>query len=204
MKIKNKKELKELLKDKVYMADEEIPIFSKYVSLSKGNLVEIGAGLGASTALMLTNAPENSLVFSIDSFTGDTIKNFSLSKDRCIKNVNNVLNSLDLSKNTKRWNLFDKPSNEVASSWNKSIDFLFIDGDHTYKGVKQDFNNWFKHVKNDGFILLHDSRRISGTKDNVFNRGWEGPTKLANELKERDDLKLIDEVYSLTIWKKIK
>jgi predicted O-methyltransferase YrrM len=36
------------------------------------------------------------------------------------------------------------------------IDFLFIDGDHTYEGVKQDFEMYRPLVKNNGLIAFHD------------------------------------------------
>jgi predicted O-methyltransferase YrrM len=36
------------------------------------------------------------------------------------------------------------------------VDFLFIDGDHTYEGVKQDFEMYSPLVKDGGLIVLHD------------------------------------------------
>ena len=38
----------------------------------------------------------------------------------------------------------------------KMIDFLFIDGDHTYKGIKRDFNMYSSLIKEGGIIALHD------------------------------------------------
>ncbi len=38
----------------------------------------------------------------------------------------------------------------------KYIDFLFIDGDHTYEGVKKDFEMYSPFVKNGGIIAFHD------------------------------------------------
>ncbi len=38
----------------------------------------------------------------------------------------------------------------------KCVDFLFIDGDHTYEGVKRDFNMYSKLVRPGGIIALHD------------------------------------------------
>ena len=38
----------------------------------------------------------------------------------------------------------------------RQIDFLFIDGDHTYEGVKADFNNYAPLVRTGGFIAFHD------------------------------------------------
>ena len=38
----------------------------------------------------------------------------------------------------------------------KKLDLLFIDGDHTYKGVSQDFFNYKDFVRDGGFIVFHD------------------------------------------------
>lgn len=35
-------------------------------------------------------------------------------------------------------------------------DFLFIDGDHSYEGVKRDFENYRPFVKSGGLIAFHD------------------------------------------------
>ena len=39
----------------------------------------------------------------------------------------------------------------------KKVDFLFIDGDHSYQGVKQDFVMYKPFVKAGGFIAFHDT-----------------------------------------------
>jgi predicted O-methyltransferase YrrM len=39
---------------------------------------------------------------------------------------------------------------------NEKIDFLFIDGDHTYEGVKQDYEMYSDLVKPGGYIAFHD------------------------------------------------
>jgi predicted O-methyltransferase YrrM len=38
----------------------------------------------------------------------------------------------------------------------RKLDFLFIDGDHTYEGVKKDFEMYSKLVKKGGIMALHD------------------------------------------------
>ena len=45
-------------------------------------------------------------------------------------------------------------------------DFLFIDGDHTYAGVKKDFEMYVPLVKERGLILMHDiTNKDAGVKD---------------------------------------
>jgi len=44
----------------------------------------------------------------------------------------------------------------------KPLDFLFIDGDHTYNGVKTDFELYAPLVRSGGIIAFHDTMRLSG------------------------------------------
>jgi predicted O-methyltransferase YrrM len=46
---------------------------------------------------------------------------------------------------------------KVAKSLDgREIDLLFIDGDHSYEGVKTDFKTYMRFVKNGGMIAFHD------------------------------------------------
>lgn len=53
----------------------------------------------------------------------------------------------------------------------KAIDFLFIDGDHSYEGVKQDFEMYGDLVAEDGVIAFHDIVNHPDTQEEVENRG---------------------------------
>jgi predicted O-methyltransferase YrrM len=44
---------------------------------------------------------------------------------------------------------------------NKKIDLLFIDGDHSYEGVKQDFEMYAPLVREGGIVAFHDIVDIS-------------------------------------------
>lgn len=68
-----------------------------------------------------------------------------------------------------------KPSNEAVNSWDKPIDVLFIDGDHTYKGVKDDWDNFSPFVKPGGWVVLHDCDDTSPDVVQLFDEigdGW--------------------------------
>jgi hypothetical protein len=51
-----------------------------------------------------------------------------------------------------------KMSSEIASCLfpEKSLDMIFIDGDHIYKGFKTDLELWFPKLKVGGLICGHD------------------------------------------------
>ncbi len=52
---------------------------------------------------------------------------------------------------------------------NGYLDFVYIDGDHTYEAVKDDINAWLPKVRKGGIIGGHDynHRRIPGVKQAV-------------------------------------
>ena len=46
----------------------------------------------------------------------------------------------------------------------RTIDFLFIDGDHTYEGVRHDFEMYSPLVTNGGYVAFHDTVYAEGVK----------------------------------------
>jgi len=59
----------------------------------------------------------------------------------------------------------------------QKIDFLFIDGDHTYEGVKQDYEMYKELVSDNGYIAFHDINDTQRHRDRNVYVG-----KLWNEL----------------------
>ena len=55
----------------------------------------------------------------------------------------------------------------------KKLDFLFIDGDHTYEGVKRDFNMYSKLVKKGGIIAFHDIAKVPLTSGCRVYKFWD-------------------------------
>jgi predicted O-methyltransferase YrrM len=55
---------------------------------------------------------------------------------------------------------------------NSKIDFLFIDGDHTYEGVKQDFLMYSPFVREGGIIAFHDIVKHDHAEGCEVDRFW--------------------------------
>jgi len=56
----------------------------------------------------------------------------------------------------------------------KKIDFLFIDGNHSYEGVQRDIQDWIPLVKKNGIVCFHDYPEVLGVKravDEVISDG---------------------------------
>jgi cephalosporin hydroxylase len=67
-----------------------------------------------------------------------------------------------------------KTRKEVADKFNgQSVDFLLIDGDHSYEGVKSDFEMYSDLVSDDGLIAFHD----------IVNEEWPGVGRFWREIE---------------------
>jgi len=65
----------------------------------------------------------------------------------------------------------------------EKVDFLFIDGDHTEKGVEQDFNDYKDFVRPGGIIAFHDILEKQPTPANQVYYLWER-LKIDNDVQE--------------------
>jgi hypothetical protein len=80
-------------------------------------------------------------------------------------------------------------SHELAASWRQPIDLLFVDGDHSYAAVRQDFEDWAPRIRAGGYLALHD----------VVHPIHEGPRRVVEELVLRDpqwvDARYVDSLF---------
>jgi predicted O-methyltransferase YrrM len=133
--------------------DEAIKNFN-----SGATFVEIGVWKGKSTVYMAEKIKEsgkNFYFYAIDPFTGEgeeyqsdiDVKNKTL-LETYYKNIEPVKSYIQTLVGF---------SYELAHNFkNEDIDFLFIDGDHSYNGVKKDLQLWFPKIKKGGTIAGHD------------------------------------------------
>ena len=67
-------------------------------------------------------------------------------------------------------------SRDLATGWNRPIRFLWIDGDHTYKGAREDIDLFRQHLVSGAIVALHD-----------VLHSFEGPIRVFVELLESDE-----------------
>jgi|GEM_PF-2875675 hypothetical protein len=106
-----------------------------------GVIVEIGTSKGGTTALIHTATKgRNIKIYTVD--IAPQAKTYENLKDTAV-------------------NIIVQPSAEAAGNWQTmtgggKIDMLFIDGDHEFKHVFEDFNMWIPHLRPKGLVVFHD------------------------------------------------
>jgi hypothetical protein len=110
--------------------------------LYKGNnfkCIEIGSHIGES-ANIISSFPFVKKLYCIDIYSNQLIEDRL--KHKIIENKIEIicLSSEEFSKKVK----------------NHSIDMIYIDGDHSYSSVLNDFFCWIRKIKFNGFICGHD------------------------------------------------
>jgi len=177
------------------LAQGEIELIRKAIGGQTGIAVEIGCCDGFSTAHILECCQMQ--VTTIDPFIPDSMAPTLIgSEERFWTNVRPWMD---------RIRLIHDYSYNVVGSWTDPIDFLFIDGDHNYNIVLQDYEQWTPFLKVGGVLGMHDSR-MSRTYDQ--NRGMfhPGPSQVAaDEVYGRPDKwQIFGENWALTLVRKLK
>jgi len=70
-------------------------------------------------------------------------------------------------------------SRDIAKSWERMIDFLFIDGSHKYEDVLADFDSFYPYVRAGGLVAFHD---VEGGHPDVVRVWHEKAEKVLTEI----------------------
>lgn len=108
-------------------------------------IVKIGAGAGTDTIAIL-EVTQSLVIFSIDILAGESPATTN-------EHLRLAENGYDQSGCVIRiWG----DSKIVGKRWAIPVDWLHIDGDHSFEGISGDILEWFRHVKVGGYISFHD------------------------------------------------
>jgi predicted O-methyltransferase YrrM len=122
----------------------------KKYATNKTRVVEIGVFEGVGTRLLATAVADGGQLYGIDPFlTGRIGINWS-----------KLIARSEIRKATSRGavDLISTFSWEAAKRLEGTFDLIFIDGDHSLEGIRQDWADWSDRVQPDGIIALHDTR----------------------------------------------
>ena len=190
----NKQELTVIFPRTFWLAEEEVPWLHRTAGDTSGPIVEIGAAYGGSATLFLRGKRPGVHVYSIDPFVEDMHSHRRASEHECRAAVRQAVGD----ELYQDWTLIPEYSHDVAQYWSLPIGLLYIDGDHSYEGVRQDFEDWAPFVRDNGMILFHDSCRLPDADPRKFARGWQGPTRLVAEIVQAGEYAVVDRCFSIT------
>lgn len=129
---------------------EKQALYELSKSLPAGsNCVEIGSYLGASSCCIAAGfrGGDNKL-HCVDTWWNDNVS---------VARQNTFQVFLD---NTSKYKSFIVThrgwSKDVAKDFNIDVDFLFIDGDHSWSGIVTDLKSWLPLLKKHGILVMHD------------------------------------------------
>ncbi len=158
---------------------EAVTLYDIATNIKSSNPVicEIGVWKGKSSYIFATAMKQKGgTVYSIDPFNGDgdkastDIYHEEMEKldTSLLENFKNTITKFELQNFIK---ILPMTSEKARINFPEpKIDFLFIDGNHEYESVKQDYTLWTPLVPSGGIIILHDvgATHVDGPK-RIFN-----------------------------------
>lgn len=129
--------------------------------LLKGDVVEIGSWQGYSTSFLASAVRDsgNGEMFAIDHFHGNegTQDYYVVGESDLSDLRGNFQRNMESAGVWDVVNLLDMPNSEAAGQLaGRSVRFLFIDGDHTRKGVESDISLFFPMLKSGSMVVFDD------------------------------------------------
>lgn len=134
--------------------DAERACLARYAT-GRRRLVEIGVMHGVSTAQLRRVMDPEGLLTAVDPHP---VGRLGVSFERLVA-------KREVARHPRGRVVLDRRlSHEAARDWTALIDFLFIDGDHSWNGIDRDWRAWSPWVEPGGIVAVHDSLALPGTE----------------------------------------
>ena len=168
--------------------ESERACLSRYAS-GKIKLVEVGVFQGVTTRVLRKAMDPSATLFGIDPFFKNRL-GVCLHRIIAVREVESVANG------EVKW--LEMTSAQALQTKQlkgcSDFDFVFIDGDHSWEGIKGDWDGFSVLISSGGIIALHDSR----------NRGGCGSERFTNEVILQDPrFHVVETEHSLTVLKRL-
>jgi predicted O-methyltransferase YrrM len=162
--------------------EEMIHLFEIVSTLQPKNAMEIGTCGGGTLFMTCRVADPCATVISVDWSGGKFGRGYVWPRKFVYRRFAKDNQNLHL----LRKNSHDAKTFDVVRSLlrGKPLDFLFIDGDHTYNGVRADFEMYAPLVRSGGIVAFHDIAKHPPKTGCEVNRLWNEikPTRRHQEI----------------------
>lgn len=138
----------------IQVEDEIVNLVDDVRRLAPATVLELGTSMGGTLYLWTRLATSNATLVSVDLPGGKFGGGYSTLRTPLYQRFARDQQQLHL----LRANSHDADSlNRVKAIFRQTpVDLLFIDGDHTYEGVKQDWEMYHHLVRPGGMVVFHD------------------------------------------------
>jgi predicted O-methyltransferase YrrM len=154
MKLKKLAKLAIEKKSATQKTTELMPLLNLLKRRKIKTVVEIGTEKGGTLYLWCKLSQPDALIVSIDLPGGPFGGGYTLRDIKTFRTYGRKKQTLYFLRKDSHNLSTKKKLMEIIKE--RKIDFLFIDGDHRYSGVKKDFRMYAPLVKQNGLIVLHD------------------------------------------------
>lgn len=141
-----------------YLAPNEMRFLALLAACptAEGEILEIGSFKGKSTVILAKSAAltGKSKINAVDPMTAPSETDPDLRGDA--SSFADFQKNIEAHKVAENVEFHQTFSYDLAKSWDKPIRLLWIDGDHTYKGTKLDFEGFAKHLSDGAIVAIHD------------------------------------------------
>jgi len=170
------------------MTADEKACLARYAS-NKKLALEIGTYMGVSASIIANSLSKDGTLYCIDPFekkNNETNPKYKIAE-----------------RELKRADVFSKIFFLIGYSSDENIkeqipgklDFIFVDGDHSYEGLENDWQIVLSKLDSKGIVCLHDTT----IPERDLNRDF-GSVKFFNDIIRSDkDFSLLETVYSMNI-----
>ena len=144
-------------------------------SLRPKTVVEIGTSKGGTLFLWARLATADAHIISVDLPGGENDWAYPRWKEPFYQTFASKAQRIDLVRGDSHdFRILDECTRALGGH---KVDFLFIDGDHAYEGVKRDYELYSPLVRRGGIIAFHDIAEHPPSTGSEVHRFW-------NELKQ--------------------
>ncbi len=131
--------------------------------VNSGIFVEIGCWFGLSTTIMakyIQESGKNIKFYTVDIFKGSDYSEYLINTmgkytgEEQWSEYSNYIREQGVEPYIQTLKMTSVEASELFED--KSIDFVFIDGDHNYEAIKKDIESWLPKIKTGGVMAGHD------------------------------------------------
>lgn len=168
--------------------NEILKLVKMVFALKPKVLLEIGTATGGTLFLFSKVASTQCSIISIDLAQGRFGGGYPVWRIPLYRSFASAEQKIHLIRTSSHRNTALKRVKEIIGE--RLIDFLYIDGDHSYEGVKKDFQMYSPFVKKGGLIAFHDITVIPSEPGCEVHKFWEeikpsyGHSEIINDKKQ--------------------